>query len=121
VGKMLMASQVPSPAMRKKLNTRIREWANARPHVRVLPIASIHATMRSGEAFDLGRYHWPADSTAQLLSWDRLHPTLEGLVGLVHMIGTEMVAAGWVREEELMLDLPKMMERFGVRSAAVAR
>ena len=109
VGLMLMRSQVPEPATLVALNDRLSAWAAERPDVSVVPLASVHAEMRSGRTFTMGRQRW-AEGTV-LLQPDQLHANTLGLVGLAHLIGVELVERGWAREEDLLLDVGAVLDR----------
>lgn len=81
--RMLRQSQIPKPAVLKELNKRLHEWADARDHVTVFPLAEWVAQMKKE-----GRSVYVEDEEVQLgpkalLQSDRLHPTKLGLAVVV--------------------------------------
>ncbi|MBI1382877.1 MAG: hypothetical protein GC161_17525 [Planctomycetaceae bacterium] len=71
-------SYVPSPATLRALNRRLASWAEDREHVTVVPLADLVGKLRRSEPVELRGRVWQADATADLLQWDRLHPTVLG-------------------------------------------
>ena len=113
-GKLLHATQLPSPEELALLNARLREYAAEHPNVLVFPLADVHARMRSDEAVTLGRHSWPAKSYDRLMLADDLHPTLEGRAAVVHAIAVMLFERGLVAEEDLVLDLDQVLATWDV-------
>jgi hypothetical protein len=105
IGGMLSRAQVPSSATMKAANTRIHEWAAARPGTAVVPLFELTTMLRSGDAFTIGDVRWDpnADGLALILP-DKLHPSLDGLVA---MLQSAMVEAG--RSPDIQERLPKLV------------
>ena len=82
VGRMLRERQMPSAAALKAMNERIHAWAQDRPLVRSFPLAKLIDQMRGGEALTIGTVQWSAEEAQQTLQWDRLHPSVDGLIVL---------------------------------------
>jgi hypothetical protein len=92
IGKMLMASQVPSVESLKVLNDEINAWAKDKPNVVQVRLAGVvSAAMKSGPITFGGRdYTGPASRA--LLSWDGLHTSSAGLIALATEITIELKA-----------------------------
>lgn len=113
IGKMLRAEQVPGAETLVRLNARLAAWARERGDVIVLPLARVIADMRSDRAFRIGHQEWPAGCSDLLLRPDRLHPTLEGMAAVAHLVATELVGAELIAPEDVDLDLTRVLERLG--------
>ena len=74
-GLVLSPRQVPRPETLARLNARLRQWAETRPTVRLVSLESM-------------RRRWlgstPDGRVPRQLQPDRLHPTFEGLVEVLH-------------------------------------
>ncbi len=91
IGKMLSKAQVPDPATIVAANARIAEWVAARPGVRLVPLADILVTLKTGEPVSLGGTSWDPAKWGAMLQGDQLHPTFCGTVALA--AGIMMTAA----------------------------
>ena len=91
IGKMLSKAQVPDPATIVAANARIAEWVAARPGVRLVPLADILVTLKTGEPVSLGGTSWDPAQWGAMLQGDQLHPTFCGTVALA--AGIMMTAA----------------------------
>lgn len=80
---MLVKSQVPSAETLVALNARIKEWAGSKPNITVLPLATATQAMQEGRALSWNGHQWPASS--KLLQFDKLHPTILGLIAMAEM------------------------------------
>ncbi|MGA0871975.1 MAG: hypothetical protein ACO3SJ_03790 [Phycisphaerales bacterium] len=94
--RMLSRWQVPSVETLERLNARLRAWAEARPHVRIFPLAErtrialedrgppTNAPGTGGpreDPIESGKDSASSEPPgAPLIQRDRLHPTFEGLV-----------------------------------------
>lgn len=79
---LLDPDQVPTAAVRAKLNARIRAWAAARKNAVVVPLAELVERRHAGEDLVIHGNRWPKSALAGLVQDDRLHPTLEGTIAL---------------------------------------
>jgi len=104
VGGMLDASQLPEPGTLVRLNRRLRGWAAERASVAVVGLSDAVTALRSNRAFAIGRLSYPAGSTSSLLQADHLHPTLEGMTVIAHLIGLEILGLGLASDSDLELD-----------------
>ena len=86
VGKMLGRRQYPGRKTLGTLNARIREWADARPRVRIFPLNRFMEELRAGDSIEIGPHRWPEEEAAKILQRDELHPTLTGQVALVQIL-----------------------------------
>lgn len=114
VGRMLRKSQMPDIETIKAVNERIRAWAQERPDVGVLPLFGLINTLRSGEAFQIGKHQWhPSEQGFELILSDRLHPSLAGLVALLQAADATAFRIEGVsgRMPELTLDHEALVER----------
>ena len=80
VGYMLGTSQMPAPETLKALNGRLREWADDRDDVSIVPMAGMLQSMKMDKPFEAGRQQWPPNSRTRFIQRDNLHPTLDGLI-----------------------------------------
>ena len=80
---MLVKSQVPSAETLVALNARIKAWAGSKPNITVLPLATATQAMQEGRALSWNGHQWPASS--KLLQFDKLHPTILGLIAMAEM------------------------------------
>jgi len=113
IGGQLHRLQVPQPATLKQLNERLRAWAAERENVVLIPLAASIDLIRADQAVTLGRQAWPAGSADLLLSDDRLHPTLEGMVAITNAVADALVAADLCAEDDVLLELEPVFERLG--------
>ncbi len=113
VGKMLAPEQMPTADELAALNAHLAAWVARNPRVTMIPMAECAAAMRAGDAFSIGRYTWPADSNDLVLQEDQLHPTLEGLAALAHLMGVMLVERGVVTERDVDLDLRRVLGELG--------
>lgn len=97
VGLMLRQSQVPDPDTLQALNERLRDWAQGRDDILILPLAQSVLDVRSDAAFAIGDDRWPAGQASKLLQLDRLHPTLPGMVALGAVCTHGLVVAEWAQ------------------------
>ncbi|MDG2291481.1 MAG: hypothetical protein P8L37_02400 [Phycisphaerales bacterium] len=86
IGRVLRASQVPSPETLTALNERLHVWATEHDNIIVIPLAALTSRLQRNEGFDIEEINYPAGSTSALLQADALHPTTEGDIALVQMI-----------------------------------
>ncbi|NOT32181.1 MAG: hypothetical protein HOP15_17175, partial [Planctomycetes bacterium] len=123
VGKMLLPAQMPAQTTLPLLSKRVREWAAAREHTLVLPIAEIAAqiaagsSLSAGQEFRIGRHSFP--SGARLLQADELHPTLDGLGSVAQLLCDQLIAAELARADEFELEWPAVMGKLGKGRALV--
>jgi len=112
IGFMLRAEQVPSPQVLEELNRTLYAWAEGVEDVLVLPLRALTDAIRADEGVTIGDHVWPAAGEAdRVLQGDRLHPTLEGLVLIAHLLAHELVEAGWVERDELIDDPARLLTR----------
>jgi hypothetical protein len=110
VGGMLMPQQMPAPETLDRLNVRLREWCNTHPRVIVAPLAKIVEQMREDKGFTIGSRQWPAGSAASVLQRDELHPTVDGLIALAHLVADALAQHGLVDvEDNFELDSAKVL------------
>lgn len=115
VGRVLQARQMPAPETLKKLSARVNAWAAEKQNVRVVPLARMVEDLLSDKPLRIGRHDWPAGSTRRLLQADRLHPTLEGLLGMAQYVADRLVMEGLARESEFRFDLPEILKEVSRR------
>jgi hypothetical protein len=113
IGLMLLESQVPDEPTLERLNSRLRAWSAERKNVSVLPLSRIVTTLRSGDAFTLGGLSYPEKSSERLLQSDRLHPTLEGLVVIAHLVSQALAELGAARAQDFRSEVQDVLERLG--------
>lgn len=82
IGKMLSKPQVPKAETLKLVNERLSKWVHDRPGVRMIPLASILDSLKSGAEISLGGKVWDPTKLGALLQKDQLHPTYCGTVAL---------------------------------------
>jgi len=119
VGRMLTAPQMPAPETLVTLNMVLYGWAEEHPNVVVVPLSRTVADLRGGDAFRIGSAEWPAGSTDRMLQEDRLHPTLEGLVAVGHLVLFELVERELLSPEDVELDVKVVLARLGAATAPV--
>lgn len=88
--RMLSPAQIPGPEDLQRLNARIRSWAEARPNVRVFPLAALVARMKEeGITVETsaGAVTVPPGG---LLQGDRLHANRLGMAFLGHLLHEEV-------------------------------
>jgi hypothetical protein len=104
---MLSPAQMPEKATLGLLSKRVREWAAARAHTYVLPLAEINASIRAGGEVHIGRHAFPRGRA--ILQPDELHPTLEGLAGLAQLALDVLAEAQLVAPEAYEHELAKVL------------
>lgn len=81
---MITPAQVPAPESLERLNARLRQWAEERGDVVVVPLADWLRRIQSGEAVELRGNGIPgAEAMQRLIQPDLLHPTVDGTVLVV--------------------------------------
>lgn len=86
VGRMLRPAQMPSAEALRAANARVSAWAADRPDVRLFPLSTLVDQMRSGESLRIGTYEWAPADAQKTLQWDRLHPTVSGLIAITQQV-----------------------------------
>ena len=95
---LLHASQVPTPRALQAINLRIHEWAKARPHVSLIPLAATMESIKQGQPRAWNGHTWPA--SLRLLQFDQLHPTREGLIALGELTAGTLAACCGITDIE---------------------
>ena len=75
---IISAEQVPSEAVRRAANERLKKWAAKRKQVTIVPLAEFMRAVKADEAIKLHSTILPAGKTRTLLQADGLHPTPRG-------------------------------------------
>jgi hypothetical protein len=99
VGGMLTPQQMPARETLDRLNARLREWCKAHPRVIVAPLAKIVEQMGEDKGFAIGSRQWPAGCAASVLQRDELHPTVEGLIALAHLVADVLAQHGLAEDD----------------------
>lgn len=94
VGMMLSRSQVPKPETLAALNARIREWAEQRGNVIILPMSGVVADAAANKPVTLGGRTYAAGESRALLTAEGLHASVEGETGVAIEALDRLVAAG---------------------------
>jgi len=76
--RMLSPSEMPSAKARAAANRRLKEWAEERRRVTVVPLAEFMRTVTSNKALTGHGYALASGSTRALLQGDLLHPSQRG-------------------------------------------
>lgn len=79
---MIGISHIPKTATLIELNRRLKEWADKRGNVIVLPLADFVLKIRKNEPIDVLGNRYDGDLKAKLLDVDLLHTNLEGEIAL---------------------------------------
>lgn len=118
VGLMLRAEQVPRPDTLKAMNARIREWAAGRPNVIIMPLGEMIERIGRGEAITIGRQSWTAEEAKQFVLFDRLHPSLDGLIAITHLVVRQVLESELgAHDADFSLDRESMLQRLGAQLA----
>lgn len=116
VGLMLRAEQVPKPETLKAMNTRIREWAAGRPNIIIMPLGEVIERIGRGEAITIGGQSWTAEEAKNFVLFDKLHPSLDGLFAITHLIVRQVVESELGADEaDFTLDRETMLTRLRER------
>ena len=86
IGKMLSRAQVPDASTLDAINARIREWAQARPGVRVFGLKESVMSISTNGSMRAGGTDWNVDDHGPLLLRDELHPSFPGLVAVASAV-----------------------------------
>lgn len=81
-GLMLPESVLPPEKERLAANERILAWAAERERVSLVPLGDFLERLRTDEELTLREQTVAQGEGTELLQWDQLHPTLEGLAWL---------------------------------------
>lgn len=91
--RMLSPDQIPSPAVLKELNARLAAFVAEHPKMRLVPLASLVATMKTeGVVLDFGAEKVKAPP-GSLLQGDKLHANRLGMAHLGAVLQQELRAA----------------------------
>ncbi len=82
VGRILSRAQMPTDGELKQANQRLREWAQEKSQVKVLPLNYFLAQASGDQELKVGQVVMEAGSTRALLQGDLLHPTQAGVSAL---------------------------------------
>ena len=118
VGRVLRASQVPSPETLAALNDRLHAWAADRDNIIIIPLSDLTARLHRNEGFDIEEINYPAGSTRALIQADALHPTTEGDIALAQMILRAIDAATELVDEH---DYHRDIDVIRARLEAIAK
>jgi len=91
VGRMISRAQMPTDDELDTLNRMLREWADARGDVAILPLADLLATLRSGAPILIADATWEGDAVTGLLQEDRMHATPAGMLVVIRQLLAEIV------------------------------
>jgi hypothetical protein len=116
IGIMLSTAQVPSTETLAVLNDRIRAWADQHTDVVVLPVSDLIGRIQQDEAIQIGPHHWPAGNASDLVQYDHLHPTAQGLIATVQLVSDSIINAGWANADDFDLNSQDLLERLQQRS-----
>ena len=108
LSRMIAPATMPTPELLDELNRELRRWSERRGDVIVLPLAREIETAQDDAETVVGGWACREGRTRGLLQPDGIHPTLEGLVWIVHVMATEMVAREWI--EKVETDLPRILD-----------
>jgi len=118
VDTMLMAHQIPSAKAMAAANQRLKEWAAARPHVVLVPLASFMRASMVDQPLVTRGHTIPAGRTRALLQDDKLHPTPQGAAALaVAILDAFQTSQPKLATNEVRWN-PEEVFRLGSQSAA---
>jgi hypothetical protein len=87
VGRILRASQCPTPETIAAANKRIYAWADERPNVAIVSLSNLLETLASEQPFSIGDHAWdPKADGLPMILLDQLHPTLNGQIALLQAV-----------------------------------
>ncbi len=85
-------SMFPSSEERLAMNDTIRAWAEARPEVRVLPLADLMRRYVESKPVKVRDLEWKVSSLGEALQKDLLHPNARGTAWVAMIIADEISA-----------------------------
>lgn len=112
VGKMLLASQVPTKPTLVKLNARVDAWAEKRGHVAFVAMPEFIEKLRAGNGLIVGGVEFKgAGLKRRFMQPDDLHPTAEGLGVLARLcLDAACEPSVGAKPAEFKLELPPILE-----------
>ena len=115
-------TQIPKTDTVKNVNRRIKEWAQARENVVVVPLFELNKSLNGSGSIKIGTHTWhPKRDGIDLIAPDKLHPTYEGLICITQAIEVafEELDAAKNLFPNLELDQTTLMKRMRVRREEV--
>lgn len=91
---MLRPSQVPSKETLAAANTRLAEWAKAKPNVAVVPLTDLVLAVMNSKPVSMGGRDYTVEQARELMTSDGLHATGTGLIALAQECLVRLKARG---------------------------
>lgn len=109
---MIYPRQVPEPKTLEAMNRRLREWAEARGDVHIVPVVDFRRRVEAGEGLTLRGNTWGKDARRRLMDKDLLHTSFEGTCALTVLIMDTIAREREdVDEEALVWDVEEVKAR----------
>jgi hypothetical protein len=91
---MLRPSQVPTKETLAAANTRLAEWAKAKPNVAVVPLTELVLAVMNSKPVSMGGRDYTVEQARELMTSDGLHATGAGLIALAQECLVRLKARG---------------------------
>jgi hypothetical protein len=91
---MLRPSQVPTKETLASANTRLAEWAKAKPNVAVVPLTELVLAVMNSKPVSMGGREYTVEQARELMTSDGLHATGAGLIALAQECLVRLKARG---------------------------
>jgi hypothetical protein len=115
VGKILGKSQMPELPTLAQANERIAAWAKTRPHVHLLPLATMVQQLRTAHSVEVNGKKVTATEQLPLLQRDELHTAPTGLAAVACIVLGELQKAlparSWPGDLDPLATLARARER----------
>ena len=86
IGRILKPTHVPSPEALTVLNARLREWADERSNVQVIPLSKVVQQLQQGSGFSVEELDFTDEDAEAMLQQDQLHPTTAGTLVIAQLV-----------------------------------
>jgi hypothetical protein len=120
VNGMLDPEQIPSAAVIRAANSRLKQWAQSNPRVKVSPVAAFVERSMANKPIELRGETLMAGESRRLLQGDRVHPTQLGAAVLALMLLDSAQGKAEIAPEKEIRWNYKEVFRIGSGTPAVA-
>ena len=86
IGRILKPTHVPSPEALIAMNARLRQWADERSNVQVIPLSNVVKQLQHGSGFSVDELDFTDGDAEAMLQQDQLHPTTEGTLVIAQLV-----------------------------------
>ncbi|MEM6675824.1 MAG: SGNH/GDSL hydrolase family protein [Planctomycetota bacterium] len=117
-GPLVTRDLFPTDEERARMNRRIREWAEKRGDVAIVPLAEMTANMVEGRPIAVQDLTWTAKELSDALQPDLLHPHVHGTIWVSLLVLDAATRLDGIDSKDFVWDHETIMERLTAATEA---